>query len=178
MAALVPVIARHPVVAFMVIGLGAYFLTAAIPPIVNAQVLPFDLPHGVLGGLLGVGIGAFVVTGALAGRDGGVDLAQRSLRWRVPIGRYLVALFTVPVGATLISLAIYGSQALASPAGGWPRAVGEVAAVFLLQLVPLLIARRAARHRRQQQRQIRHGGPWCLHIRRELGSAEYPGGGN
>jgi hypothetical protein len=62
----------------MVIGLGAYFLTAAIPPILNAQVLPFDLPlHGVLGGLLGVGIGAFVVTGALAGRDGGVDLAQR-----------------------------------------------------------------------------------------------------
>jgi hypothetical protein len=35
----------------------------------------------------------------------------------------------------LISLAIYGSPALASPAGGWPRAVGEVVAVFLLQLV-------------------------------------------
>jgi hypothetical protein len=68
MAARVPVIARHPVVAFMVIGLGAYFLTVAIPPIVNAQVLPFDLPlHGVWGGVLGVGIGAFVVTGALAG---------------------------------------------------------------------------------------------------------------
>ena len=49
MAALLPVIARHPVVAFMVIGLGSYFLTAAIPPIVNADVLPFDLPlHGVL----------------------------------------------------------------------------------------------------------------------------------
>jgi membrane protease YdiL (CAAX protease family) len=141
MAALLPVIARHPVVAFMVIGLGAYFLTAAIPPIVNAQVLPFDLPlHGVLGGVLGVGIGAFVVTGALAGRDGVVDLARRSLRWRVPIGWYLVALFTVPVGATLISLAIYGSQALASPAGGWPRAVGEVAAVFLLQLVLFQLA--------------------------------------
>jgi hypothetical protein len=141
MAALVPVIARHPVVAFMVIGLGAYFLTAAIPPIVNAEVLPFDLPlHGVLGGVLGVGIGAFVVTGALAGRDGVIDLARRSLRWRVPIGWYLVALFTVPVGATLISLAIYGSQALASPAGGWPRAVGEVAAVFLLQLVLFQLA--------------------------------------
>ena len=140
MAALLRIIARYPVLAFMVIGLGAYFLTAAIPPIVNAQVLPFDLPHGVLGGLLGVGIGAFVVTGALAGRDGGVDLAQRSLRWRVPIGRYLVALFTVPVGATLISLAIYGPQALASPAGGWPRALAEVAAVFLLQLVLFQLA--------------------------------------
>jgi membrane protease YdiL (CAAX protease family) len=31
-------------------------------------------------------------------------------------------------------------QALASPAGGWPRAVGEVAAVFLLQLVLFQLA--------------------------------------
>jgi hypothetical protein len=91
MAALLPVIARHPVVAFMVIGLGGYFLTAAIPPIVNAHVLPFDLPlHGVLGGVLGVGVGAFLVTGALAGREGVVDLARRSLRWRVPLRWYLV----------------------------------------------------------------------------------------
>jgi hypothetical protein len=36
MAALLRIIARHPVVAFMAIGLGAYFLTVAIPPIVNA----------------------------------------------------------------------------------------------------------------------------------------------
>jgi len=56
------------------------------------------LPH--------IGVGAFVVTGALTGRDGVVDLAGRSVRWRVPIRWYLVALFTMPVGATLISLAI------------------------------------------------------------------------
>jgi hypothetical protein len=123
MAALLPVIARHPVVAFMVIGLGGYFLTTAIPLIVNAQVLPFDLPlHGVLGGVLGVRVGAFLVTGALAGREGVVDLARRSLRWRVPVRWYLVALFTVPVGATLISLVIYGSQALAAlPVAGRER---------------------------------------------------------
>src|SRR6185436_5235649 len=102
MAALLRIIARRPVVAFMVIGLG---------------------------------VGAFVVTGALAGRDGVVDLARRSVRWRVPVRWYLVALFTVPVGATLISLAIFGPRALAAPGGGWPRALAEVAAVFLLQLV-------------------------------------------
>ena len=113
----------------------------AIPPIVNAQVLPFDLPlHGVLGGVLGVGVGAFLVTGALAGRDGVVDLARRSVRWRVPVRWYLVALFTVPIGATLISLAVYGSRALASPPGGWPGALAEVVAVFLLQLVLFQLA--------------------------------------
>ena len=67
-------------------------------------------------------------------------LPDEITRWRVPVRWYLVALFTVPVGATLISLAIYGSQALASPAGGWPRALAEVAAVFVLQLVLFQLA--------------------------------------
>lgn len=117
MAALLRIIARQTVVAFMVIGLGAGFLTAAIRPIADTEVLPYGLPlHGFVGGLLGVGVGAFLVTATPAGRDGVVDLARRSARWRVPIRWYLVALFTVPVGATLISLAIYGPRALASPA--------------------------------------------------------------
>jgi membrane protease YdiL (CAAX protease family) len=141
MAALLRMIARRPVTSFMVIGLGAGFLTASIRPIADAEILPFDMPlHGLLGGVLGVGLGAFLVTAALKGRDGVVDLARRSVRWRVPVRWYLVALFTVPVGATLLSLVIYGPQALASPAGGWPRALAEVAAVFLLQLVLFQLA--------------------------------------
>jgi uncharacterized protein len=53
---------------------------------------------------------------------------------------YLIALLSVPVGATLISLVIYGLQALATPSGGWPRALAEVAAVFVLQLVLFQLA--------------------------------------
>ena len=141
MAALLRVVARHPVLMFMVIGLGAGFLTAAIRPIADADVLPFDLPlHGFLGGVLGVGFGAFLVTGALRGREGVVDLARRGVRWRLPLRWYLVALFTVPVGATLISLAIYGPRALASPPGGWSRALAEVAVVFILQLLLFQLA--------------------------------------
>ena len=44
-------IARHPVVAFMLISLAAYFATAAIPPIVDAEILPFDLPQCGLAGI-------------------------------------------------------------------------------------------------------------------------------
>jgi len=41
-------VARHPVFAFMLISLGIGFVTAAIPPIVDSEVLPFGLPlHGV-----------------------------------------------------------------------------------------------------------------------------------
>jgi uncharacterized protein len=62
------------------------------------------------------------------------------VRWRVSVRWYLIALLTVPVGATLISLVIYGPRALATPSGGWPRALAGVAAVFVLQLVLFQLA--------------------------------------
>ena len=134
-------VARHPVLAFMLISLGIGFVTAAIPPIAGSDIPPFDQPlHGIVGGSLGVGLAAFLVTAALSGRAGVADLGRRSVRWRVPVRWYLIALFFVPVTATLISLAIYGPRALAAPSGGWPRALGEVAAYFLLQLALFQLA--------------------------------------
>ncbi len=134
-------VARHPVLAFMLISLGIGFVTAAIPPIADSEIPPFDQPlHGIVGGALGVGLAAFLVTAALSGRAGVADLGRRSVRWRVPVRWYLIALFSVPVTATLISLAIYGPRALAAPSGGWPRALAEVAAYFLLQLVLFQLA--------------------------------------
>src|SRR5215207_1436067 len=133
-------VARHPVLAFMLMSLGIGFVTAAIPPIVDSEILPFGLPlHGV-GMSLGAGLAAFLVTAALSGRAGVADLTRRSVRWRVPVRWYLIALLSVPVGATLISLVIYGPQALATQSGGWPRALAEVAAVFVLQLVLFQLA--------------------------------------
>jgi uncharacterized protein len=133
-------VARRPVLAFMLISVGIGFVTAAIPPIVDSEILPFGLPlHGVFMSL-GAGLAAFLVTAALSGRAGVADLTRRSGRWRVPVRWYLIALLSVPVGATLISLAVYGLQALAAPSGGWPRALAEVAAVFVLQLVLFQLA--------------------------------------
>jgi uncharacterized protein len=136
MTSVLRVVARHPVVAFMVIGLVPAFAVGVIRPIVDAQILPFDLPlYGVVSGVVGVGLGAFFVSYALSGRAGVVDLARRSVRWQVQLRWYLIALLTVPMAATLISVAIFGPAALAAPPGGWPRALAEVAAAFLLQLV-------------------------------------------
>jgi uncharacterized protein len=86
------------------------------------------------------GLAVLLVPAALSGRCGVTDLTRRSVRWRVPVRWYLIALLSVPVGATLISLVIYGPQALATPSGGWPRALAEVAAVFVLQLVLFQLA--------------------------------------
>jgi uncharacterized protein len=132
-------VARHPVFAFMLISLGIGF-AAAIPTVVDSEILPFGRPlHGVFMSL-GAGLAAFLVTAALSGRAGVADLGRRSLRWRVPVRWYLIALLSVPIGATLISLVIYGPQALATPSGGWPRALAEVAAMFFLQLVLFQLA--------------------------------------
>jgi uncharacterized protein len=107
---------------------------------VDSEILPLGSPlHGVVMSL-GLGVAAFLVTAALAGRAGVADLGRRSVRWRVPVRWYLIALFYVPVTATLISLAIYGPRALATPPGGWSRALAEVAAAFLLQLVLFQLA--------------------------------------
>jgi membrane protease YdiL (CAAX protease family) len=133
-------VARHPVLAFMLISLGIGIATAAIPPIVDSEILPFGLPlHGAFMSL-GAGLAGFLVTAVLSGHAGVADLARRGVRWRVPVRWYLVALLSVPAGATLISLVIYGPQALATPSGGWPRALAEVGAVFVLQLVLFQLA--------------------------------------
>lgn len=135
------VVARHPVAAFLIIGNGVYLAAVLIPPLVETEILPFELPlYGVLGGIFGVGLAAFVVTAATAGRAGVDDLLRRTLRWRVPVRWYLIALLGVPVAATLFALAIYGSEALDSPSGGWPRALGAVVALFVLQLLLFQLA--------------------------------------
>jgi CAAX protease family protein len=129
-------VVRYPVAAFLLIGIGVYVAVVLIPSPVETEILPFDLPlYGVLGGIFGVGLAAFVVTAATDGRAGVEDLARRSLRWRVPVRWYVIALFGVPVAATLLAIAIYQTEALESPPGGWPRALGAVFVVFLLQLL-------------------------------------------
>jgi membrane protease YdiL (CAAX protease family) len=59
---------------------------------------------------------------------------------RIEGGRKKYWSLTVPIEATLISLAICGPRALAAPSGGWPRALAEVAFVFVLQLVLFQLA--------------------------------------
>jgi membrane protease YdiL (CAAX protease family) len=126
-------IAARPITWFLVIGIGVYFVAAAIPPVVR-EVGRFDLPvDGVVGGMLGVGLAAFLVTAAADGRAGVDDLVARILRWRVPARFYAFAFFSVPLATVLLALACYRGDALETPVGGWAKVVGEVALLFVLQ---------------------------------------------
>jgi membrane protease YdiL (CAAX protease family) len=128
-------IGRHPLGAFLIIGNAVYVASVLVTPVREGEIW-FGLPlSGVVGGLLGVGAAAFLVTAAADGREGVRDLLARTFRWRVPIRWYLLALFLVPAGTMLLALAFFGTEALESPADGWPHVVGVVLGVFVLQLL-------------------------------------------
>ncbi len=130
------VLARHPIAWFLAIGNGVAFATALTPPLTRLEVTRFDLPvFASVGTFLGVGLAAFVVTAAAEGRAGVFDLLRRSFRWRVPLRWYLLALFGVPVTATILAVAIFGREALESPPEGWTRVILAVLALWLLQMV-------------------------------------------
>jgi uncharacterized protein len=134
------VLARHPLAAFLIIGNGVYVAAALVTPLREAEIW-FGLPlYAVVGGFLGVGAAAFLVTAAADGRAGVDDLLARMLRWRVPVWWYLLALFFVPVAVMLLAVAIYGTGAFESPADGWPHALGVVLGVFVLQLLLFQLA--------------------------------------
>jgi membrane protease YdiL (CAAX protease family) len=132
-------VARHPVLAFMLIRVD-WLCDGGDPADCGLRDLAVRPAIARVFMSLGAGLAAFLVTAALSGQAGVTDLTRRSVRWRVPMRWYLIALLSVPVGATLISLVIYGPQALATPSGGWPRALAEVAGVFVLQLVLFQLA--------------------------------------
>ena len=134
-------VARHPIVAFLLIGNGVYLAAALSSALVESKVLPFDLPLlAAVGTILGVGLAAFVVTGAADGWAGVTDLVRRTLRWRVPVRWYLITLFAVPVAATLVAFAVYGAEILDPPSGGWPRRLAAFAAFFVVQLILFQLA--------------------------------------
>ena len=129
-------LALYPIASFLVIGNSVAFATALIPPLAKLEFTRFDLPvFASVGTFLGVGVAAFVVTAAADGRAGVDDLVRRCLRWRVPVRWHLLALFGVPIAATLVAVVIYGAETLESPLEGWIRVILAVVALFVLQFV-------------------------------------------
>jgi membrane protease YdiL (CAAX protease family) len=98
--------------------------------------LPFDLaPYDSLGHIFGVALPAFIVVAAMHGRAGVRDLARRSLRWRVGVRWYLIALLGVPVATVLCASVIFGLAPLNALVEKWRLLL----TVVLPQLVLLIL---------------------------------------
>jgi membrane protease YdiL (CAAX protease family) len=125
-------VARHPVVAFlvMVYALGWSTLIAA-----DYLGLPMLLSSS-LGVVAGLALPAFLVTAATGGKAGMRDLLGRCLRWRVGIGWYLLASLGLLTATLLVASAFLGMAPLQTLAQKWPLFF----TVFLPGiLVPLVI---------------------------------------
>jgi len=135
-SALRRLVARHPVVAFLVM---AYTITSAfaLPPIrTSLDILPPELPlWDVLATIFGVGLPAFLVVAAAEGRTGMRDLARRCLRWRVGVRWYLFALLGVPIAALLCASVIFGPALLNALVEKWLLLFTLVLPRFLIRVV-------------------------------------------
>jgi uncharacterized protein len=130
------VVARHPVAAFLVM-VYAINIAVALPPILTRRdLLPFDqAPYDWLGHILGSAVPAFLVTAAVLGRAGVLDLVRRCLRWRVGLRWYVVALLGMPIAAILTASAFFGTAPVNALADKWPLLFTVVLPHLLLIIV-------------------------------------------
>lgn len=128
--------ARHPVAAFLVMVYTVNTAVALSPLLTRRDILPFGLaPYDSLGHIFGEALPAFLVVAAMHGQAGVRDLACRSLRWRVGVQWYFIAVLGVPVAAMLCASAIFGLAPLNALVDKWQLLL----TVVLPQLVLLIV---------------------------------------
>lgn len=104
---------RHPVRAFLLLTY-TFAWGSMVPVLLSNQgfgVVPIDLPvplFQLVASYLGLALPAFLVSAAIGGWEGVRDLARRSLRWRVALHWYLVALCVTLVGVLVLALPLAG----------------------------------------------------------------------
>ena len=104
-------VARRPVTSFLVM-LYTTTWTVFLPVVLQARgllALPIDLSEGfafnavlAIASTLGIALPALLVTAATGGKDGVRDLLRRSLKWRVGVQWYLLALLGLLVAMVIV----------------------------------------------------------------------------
>jgi membrane protease YdiL (CAAX protease family) len=122
---------RHPVAAFLLLVYG----TTTMLAVVTALLPGVATLHPYAENILGSAAPAFVVTAVVSGRDGVRDLARRTLRWRVQLRWYAVALLAPPVAVLAAVTALYGPGPLRAMVDNWPLLL----TAFLPTLVVMVV---------------------------------------
>ena len=109
-------VARHPVVAFLVMG---YTLAWTIQLAAFRLGLSLRLVSA-FSMIFGLALSAFLVTAATGGKAGLRNLLSRCFRWRVGIRWYLLALLGLLVGTLLLASVFVGLAPLQALVEKWP----------------------------------------------------------
>ena len=117
-------VASHPATAFLVMAF-AFAWTTLLPLLLSEQgfgLLPIELPvtvFQVLASVLGLALPAFLVAAATDGKAGVRDLLHRSLRWRVGLHWYVIALLGTFVAVVVAAIPFFGMVPLQMLARKW-----------------------------------------------------------
>jgi uncharacterized protein len=133
-------VARHPVAAFLVMVFALTYGTALVPFLTQRAILPLGLTLWAVLITLFCGAPAFLVVAATHGRAGVLDLARRSLRWRVGLRWYLVALLGLPIATILGASVLFGLAPLNALVDKWPLLFTLVVPMLLFRVVVLNLA--------------------------------------
>jgi membrane protease YdiL (CAAX protease family) len=158
------VVARHPVAAFLVMVFALTYGTALVPFLTQRAILPLGLTLWAPLITLFCGAPAFIVVAAMHGRAGVLDLARRSLRWRVGPQWYLVALLGLPIATLLCASALFGLAPLQALVGKWQLVFTLVVPMLLFRVVVLNLAEEIGwmgflQDRLQDHRHLHSGAP-------------------
>ena len=139
-SALRRLVARHPVAAFLVMVFALTYGTALVPFLTQRAILPLGLTLWAVLITLFCGAPAFLVVAATHGRAGVLDLARRSLRWRVGPQWYFVALLGLPIATILCASVLFGLAPLNTLVDKWPLLFTLVVPMLLFRVVVLNLA--------------------------------------
>lgn len=106
---------RRPVASFLFLAFAGMWLSLLPALLFDASVRLFSA----IGSLVGLALPAFLVTAIISGRGGLRDLIARSLRWRVALGWYALAILGIPVAVLLIAATFLGSAPFVALTDRW-----------------------------------------------------------
>jgi membrane protease YdiL (CAAX protease family) len=117
-------VGRYPITAFLILAFACSW--AALLPLILSQggfgLLRLELPVEVfiaLASFVGLALPAYLVTAATDGKAGVLDLLHRSLRWRVGVQWYGIALLGTLVGVLVAAFPFVGTLPLQMVARKW-----------------------------------------------------------
>jgi membrane protease YdiL (CAAX protease family) len=113
---LMRLVARRPVLAFLLM---AYAIAWALQFVAFQFGLSFRLGTSI-SVIFGLALPALLVTAAISGKAGVLDLLGRVFRWRVGVRWYLIALVGLPVATLLVASAFLGLAPLQALVEKWP----------------------------------------------------------
>jgi membrane protease YdiL (CAAX protease family) len=109
-------VARRPVLAFLLM---AYVIAWTLQFATFQLGLSFRVGSSI-SMIFGLALPAFLVTAAMSGKAGILDLLGRVFRWQVGVRWYLIALLGLPVATLLVASAFLGLAPLQTLVEKWP----------------------------------------------------------